>query len=104
MTIQNILILDDEGRNRDLLKRVFQGIYQVLEADNEQAALDVLNQHSVDLILLDIMLPGISGLDVLQIRTTTTLVSSRLFRFPRSRKTPMLFNALPSGRVDHQTL
>ena len=55
------------GENRDfyfgLLK--YKG-YNVLNAENGEDALEILRNSSVDLVLLDIMMPGISGFDVLK--------------------------------------
>lgn len=64
---ETILAIDDEKRNREfyfgLLK--YKG-YNVLKAENGEDALEILKNASVDLVLLDIMMPGISGFDVLK--------------------------------------
>ena len=60
------LIVDDVEENRDLLARRFQKRgFPVLQAADGQSALDLLRQAKVDLVILDIMMPGITGLDVL---------------------------------------
>ncbi len=64
---ETILAIDDEKMNREfyfgLLK--YKG-YNVLKAENGEDALEILKNASVDLVLLDIMMPGISGFDVLK--------------------------------------
>lgn len=62
----HILVVDDNETNRDLLKRrlVRQG-HTTAEAGDGQAALDVLAREEVDLVLLDIMMPGIDGYETL---------------------------------------
>ena len=64
---ETILAIDDEKMNREfyfgLLK--YKG-YNVLKAENGEDALEILRNASVDLVLLDIMMPGISGFDVLK--------------------------------------
>jgi len=62
-----ILIVDDDPDVRDLLREgVFAGDeFRVLEARDGPDALTLLGQESPDLILLDLVLPGLSGMDVL---------------------------------------
>ncbi|GIV82323.1 MAG: hypothetical protein KatS3mg051_1677 [Anaerolineae bacterium] len=64
---QTILIVDDDPDVRDLLREgVFAGDeYRVLEARDGPDALTLLGQEAPDLILLDLVLPGLSGMDVL---------------------------------------
>ena len=59
-----ILVVDDEEVIRDLCVRALLD-YRVVEAENGQAALEFLAQESVDLILVDVMMPVMNGLDVL---------------------------------------
>src|ERR671922_2279585 len=62
-----ILIVDDEEVLRDVLEVVLrkEGFDAVLAATGEEA-LNVLDTEEVDLVILDIMLPGISGIDTLR--------------------------------------
>ena len=64
---KTILIVDDDDGMRDTLAAIFKRDYRTLQADNGEAALAVLNREEVDLVLLDVRLPGISGFDVLRI-------------------------------------
>lgn len=61
----HILVIDDEPFNRRLLHRLLGQAFEVIEAENGYVALDLIQQHSFDLVVLDIMMPGIHGLDVL---------------------------------------
>ncbi len=68
-----ILVVDDEAMVRGLLKRLLtlEG-YEVLEVEDGQAALEQVRKDPPDLILLDLMLPGRDGLDILgDLRLTT---------------------------------
>jgi signal transduction histidine kinase len=60
-----ILVVDDEEIIRDLCSRALKD-YRVLEADNGRDALQILNHEHVDLILVDVMMPIMNGLDLLQ--------------------------------------
>jgi len=62
-----VLIIDDEPAHR-LMVRVVLGDagFKVLEADNGPAGLATLRAKHVDVILLDMRMPGMSGLEVLQ--------------------------------------
>jgi DNA-binding NtrC family response regulator len=62
-----ILIVDDEDSFRIHLKRLFtRRGYDVAEAANGRAALELAQEHSLDLVLLDIVLPDIDGVEVLR--------------------------------------
>ncbi len=60
-----ILIVDDEPQNQKVLASTLKkGDYRLILADNGQQALDLLKTKKPDLILLDIMMPGIDGFEV----------------------------------------
>ena len=62
-----LLVVDDNEANLDMLSRRLQRRgFQVLTAEGGAEALDILDQQTVDLVLLDIMMPGIDGLEVLR--------------------------------------
>lgn len=66
--VPTILVVDDNADNLDLLSRRLQKKnYSTICADSGQKALELLKQHSFDLVLLDIMMPVMSGNDVLEI-------------------------------------
>lgn len=62
---QHILIVEDEASIREslALNLELEG-YQVTMADDAQKAIDLFQSQRFDLILLDIMLPGLTGLDL----------------------------------------
>ncbi len=64
---QSVLVVDDNNLNRDLLRiRLEREGCTVLEAANGQLALDVLRHYAIDLVLLDIMMPVMGGVDTLR--------------------------------------
>ncbi|HWX94156.1 MAG TPA: sigma-54 dependent transcriptional regulator [Terriglobales bacterium] len=65
--MHNILIVDDESGIRDSLKGVLEDDgYQTGEAESGESCLDLLDQRAFDVVLLDVWLPGMDGLDTLQ--------------------------------------
>lgn len=61
---ETVLVVDDTPANRDLVQMWLRDEYRVLEASNGFEALDVIGRERVDLVLLDVMMPGVDGFDV----------------------------------------
>ena len=69
--VQKVLVVDDNQDVRELIVHILNAdgfhVYAAIDGEN---ALAILNSNPVDLVLLDVMMPGMSGLDVLkEIRT-----------------------------------
>src|SRR6187402_3646862 len=64
---KTILIVDDDEGMRDTLTAILKREYRVLKVGSGEAALPMMNREDVDLMLLDVRLPGISGFEVLRI-------------------------------------
>src|ERR1700740_2106272 len=64
---KSVLIVDDDEGMRDTLTAILKREYRVLRVASGEAALPILNREDVDLMLLDVRLPGISGFEVLRI-------------------------------------
>jgi len=62
----SVLIVDDELGTRESLRMILKPFFDVSTAANGKEALDYIQKEKVDLITLDIKMPGISGIDVLQ--------------------------------------
>ena len=62
---QTMLIVDDESINRDILTQFFQDDFQILEAANGQEAQELIKNHSVDIVLLDHLMPVMDGMPLL---------------------------------------
>jgi two-component system, NtrC family, response regulator AtoC len=69
MTVKakTVLIVDDDEGMRDTLSVILKRDYRVLRVASGESALPMLNKEDIDLVLLDVRLPGISGFEVLRI-------------------------------------
>ena len=74
----NVLVVDDEIGPRESLRMILKPNYNVFTAEDGHAALQMLGKAEMDVITLDLKMPGMSGVEVLrQIRS-----SERLRRIP----------------------
>ena len=76
---EKILVVEDNELNRAMLVEILSGQYATLEAENGQAALNILQTHTDDvaLILLDIVMPVMDGytfLDILKKDSQLSLI------------------------------
>ena len=99
-----VLVVDDNPRNLQLVASVLNPHYRLLLADSGQKALTIAIEKKPDLLLLDIMMPDLSGFDV----------SERIRQYSRTRQIPIIFltarndeqditTAFESGGVDFIT-
>jgi len=75
-----VLVVDDEESNRKLLTRLLSADYDVVTAPDGEHALRLLESMDVDLVLLDVRLPGLDGFEV----------CSRLKELERMRLVPVV--------------
>lgn len=68
-----ILIVDDEPVNIHIMTSALNNEYDILPALDGYEAISQLKKHLPDLILLDVMMPGINGFDVCKIIKSDTL-------------------------------
>ena len=76
----NLLIVDDSNSMRTVVKKIVGltglEVNQILEADNGRKALDVLGGSWVDVVILDINMPEMNGLELLQRMNEEPLMKS----------------------------
>jgi two-component system sensor histidine kinase/response regulator len=85
-----ILIVDDEVVNRILLTRILKVQHALVEADSAKLALAILEQQPVDLVLLDIMMPEMNGLEALDV----------IRKQPETSQTPVILISALSRTAD----
>ena len=90
LTATSILIVDDETANLQLLRQILQDDYQVAFARTGQEALDHARQHHPNLILMDVMMPGMTGYEACR----------RLKADPQTAAIPVVFVTALNGTHD----
>src|SRR6056297_2566040 len=102
-TKSSILVVDDYPLNRKVLRRMLeQKGYETLEADSGQRALELARKHMPDLILLDIMKPGLDGYSTcgeLQADSNTSVIP--VIFISAMDETESIVRGLNSGGVDY---
>jgi CheY-like chemotaxis protein len=64
---KRILVLDDDGQVNSLVREILRSErYEVLTAISGVEGLELLRQQSIDLLITDILLPGMDGIEVIQ--------------------------------------
>ena len=100
-----LLVVDDNPANRELLaRRLERKGYRVLQAEDGRRALEVLASEAIDLLLLDLMMPGLSGLDVLrEVRSRPSLAALPVLMVSADDETSRVVEALQAGADDYIT-
>ena len=61
-----VLIVDDEAGPRESLRMILKPIYKIYTAANGKEALELIQKEKIDLVTLDLNMPGLTGVDVLK--------------------------------------
>ena len=100
-----ILVVDDDELNRDMLsRRLERKEYKVLVASDGSEALELAGRELIDMVILDIMMPGMSGLEVLKIlRQTRGATELPVIMASAKGESQDVVNALELGANDYAT-
>jgi diguanylate cyclase (GGDEF)-like protein/PAS domain S-box-containing protein len=100
-----LLIVDDNEMNRDMLaRRLARNGYLVAVAENAQQLMQHAKQHDVDLVLLDIEMPEISGLDALKaLRDDYSPIQLPIIMVTAKNQSEDIVKALNLGANDYLT-
>jgi len=103
LNTKTILFIDDNPVDRTLMDRLLsKNNYKVLLAANAKDGLALAEENNPDLILLDILLPGISGIEVCKKLKSKAITSSIPVVFYTSIDTPKhLIDYTSYGAVDY---
>jgi CheY-like chemotaxis protein len=102
---QTLLVVDDLPANRELMaRRLERSGFHVVLAGGGPEALAILSRQPIDMVLLDIMMPGMTGLDVLrQIRATRSAVALPVIMVTAKTDSEDVVEALALGANDYVT-
>ena len=103
MQKKRVLVVEDNELNRELLSQILSREYQVLEAENGQAALDILKEYkgNVSLIFLDVIMPVMDGYAFLDhLRADSSLALIPVVVTTQSNSEEDEVNALSHGATD----
>ena len=103
--MSRILIVEDNEPNRDMLSRRLerQG-YSTERAEDGPSALDIIASQPIDLVLLDVMMPGMSGLEVLkEIRKSYSRLALPVIMVTAQSDNADIAEALSLGANDYLT-
>ena len=100
-----LLVVDDNEMNRDMLsRRLSRRKHTVMTAENGQEALDMIERESFDVVLLDIMMPGISGIEVLKtLRQSYSSADLPIIMATAKSESEDMVEALKLGANDYVT-
>lgn len=91
MATQSILVVEDEPDIRKLVQyNLVQERFKVLEAEDGEQALKILQREKPNLVILDLMLPGLSGLELCKL----------LRERPQTAQLPILMLTAKAGEAD----
>jgi diguanylate cyclase (GGDEF)-like protein len=100
-----LLIVDDISDNRALLTRRFERRgFDVTEAESGLAALELIEKEAFDLVLLDVMMPGIDGMETLKrIRGRKSALALPVIMVTAKSESTNIVDALECGANDYVT-
>src|SRR6476469_2721297 len=100
-----LLIVDDDELNRDgLARRLQRHAYEVVAAKSGREAIELLGGRRFDLVLLDIMMPGMNGLEVLKfLRRVGSLIDLPIIMVTAKGESEDMVEALELGANDYVT-
>ena len=100
-----LLLVDDEPMNRDALgRRLLRAGYRVLTAENGAQALDIAAADRIDLVLLDVMMPGMDGIETLRrLRESHSISDLPVIMVTAKDSSDNVVEALDAGANDYVT-
>lgn len=97
---KKLLIVDDEVSSRESLRMVFNDVYDIVMAGNGEDAIICLKEKDFDIVLLDIVMPGMSGLDTLA-KIKQTQHGLPVIILTATRMVDTAVNAMKAGAYDY---
>ncbi len=104
---KSILLVDDEAVIRRILKRALATLpreIEVCEAEDGAEALEWIDRHHFDLVVLDVKMPGMNGLDVLQrVRENEATRDLKVMMLTSENQVSDIYTGLNKGATSYLT-
>ncbi len=101
-----IIVVDDEPTNVRIISKYLKdsGYTNIISTSNALSAFNMIQQEQPDVIVLDVMMPGVSGLDILQnIRSTPNMIHTPVLILTASNDKATRIQSLEHGATDFLT-
>ncbi len=102
METHRILVVDDEPSVRESLRMVLKDQYHVIQAKSGDEALERIDAEHVEVVLLDIIMPGMDGLEVLE-RIKQRATTPQVIMLTATKTVKTAVNAMKLGAFDYVT-
>ena len=99
---RQVLVIDDEPGVRESLRMLLKQSYEVLTAVSGNEGMQLLSKHAVDVVLLDILMPGMDGLEVLEEIKQRNL-SAQVVMLTATKTVKTAVTAMKLGAFDYVT-
>lgn len=100
-----LLVVDDNKMNRDMLsRRLIREGFSVLTAEGGQQAIDMVKAHAIDLVLMDLMMPDMTGTEAIAVlRQTLSPLQLPIIMVSANTDSEEMVKAITNGANDYVT-
>lgn len=100
-----LLVVDDNKMNRDMLsRRLIREGFSVLTAENGRQAIEMVKAHTIDLVLMDLMMPDMTGTEAIAVlRQTLSPLQLPIIMVSANTDSEEMVKAITNGANDYVT-
>lgn len=99
---KTILIIDDNDEMREYIKELLQDYYNIYTAQSANKGIEIAENFSIDLILSDVMMPGMNGIDFTQaIKSNITISHIPVILLTAKTEIETILSGFSSGADDY---
>ncbi len=105
MSQGTLLVVDDNKMNRDMLsRRLIREGFSVLTAENGRQAIEMVKAHAIDLVLMDLMMPDMTGTEAIAVlRQTLSPLQLPIIMVSANTDSEEMVKAITNGANDYVT-
>ena len=99
--MERILVIDDDALNLKMADSILRKTYEVICVKSGRAGIDILHQKRIDLVLLDLYMPQMSGMETLEkIRADAGISDTKVVVLTSSGNKSDVMGAIRLGALD----